>query len=288
VSKRDGFWRRFAANRTAIIGLALLALVAAMALAAGAVFPRNPLHMVAPPELWPFEQRRFPLGTDSVGRDIAAIICHGARTAFAIGCLAAAVAVVVGVTIGALAGYFGGWVDDLLSRLTEIFQTVPHLVFVLAIVAVFGAKMAIIILAIGLTNWTTIARVARAEFLTWRERDFVAAARGVGMGDARIMLGEILPNALPPVIVLTSFTVAAAILFEAALAFLGFSDPDVASWGRLIGEGRQSLRSAWYISAVPGVAILLTVMALNLVGDALTDALDPRLKTALRQGVSRP
>jgi peptide/nickel transport system permease protein len=136
--------------------------------------------------------------------------------------------------------------------------------------------MTVVVLAIGLTNWTSVARVTRAEYLSWRERDFVQAGHAMGMSDLRIILREILPNALPPIVVLVSFTVASAILFEAMLAFLGFSDPDLASWGRLIGEGRQSLRTSWYISAIPGLVIMLAVMALNFIGDGLNDALDPR------------
>ena len=267
-----------AGNRAAVLGVVLLALVVLMAALAGMAYPRNPLHSVGPAEIWPFTDRAFPLGTDSVGRDIAAVIMHGARTSLAIGLAATCVSVLLGVSVGALGGYFGGWAEEVLTRLTELFQAIPHIIFLLAVVSVFGARIAIVTLAIGLTNWPGVARVARAEFLSLREREFVLADHAIGMGNMRIMLREILPNALPPIIVLVSFTVSASILFEAALAFLGFSDPDVASWGRLIGEGRQSLRSSWYISAIPGVAIMFTVLALNFIGDALTDALDPALR----------
>jgi peptide/nickel transport system permease protein len=268
--------RRFLAYRPALVGVVFLLVVVVMALIAQFAYPRNPLHIVGPPELWPFRSAAHPLGTDAVGRDIAAIIVHGARAALAVGVLATLVSVIVGISVGALGGYFGGIVDEMTTRMTEVFQTIPHIIFVLAVVTVFGASLTVVVLAIGLTNWTSVARVTRAEYLTWRERDFVVAGHAMGMSDARIMMREILPNALPPIVVLVSFTVAAAIMFEAMLAFLGFSDPDLASWGRLIGEGRQSLRTSWYISAIPGVVIMLAVMALNFVGDGLNDALDPR------------
>jgi peptide/nickel transport system permease protein len=261
-----------------IAGATLLAAVGVMAAGAGLWYPRDPLHIVGPAELWPFEDAAFPLGTDAVGRDIAAIIVHGARAAMAVGLLATAMSLLLGVSVGAIGGYFGAWTDEVLSRLTELFQTIPHVVFLLAVVTVLGPSLPVIVVAIGATNWTSVARVTRAEFLTWRERDFVMSGHAIGMSDARIILREILPNALPPIIVLTSFMVGVAILFEATLAFLGFGDPDIASWGRLIGEGRQSLRSSWYICAIPGTAIMLTVLALNLIGDGLTDAFEQRLR----------
>lgn len=272
------FLRRFARNRPALVGALILLGVMVLAASADLLFPRGALRIVGPAELWPLDDPRFPLGTDAIGRDIAAIIAHGARTALAIGLIASLVAGTLGVAIGALAGYRGGWVDDVLMRVTEIFQTVPHLVFVLAIVAVFGSDIVTIVLAIGIVSWTSVARMTRAEFLTLRERDFVLACRTEAMRDWEIMLVQILPNALPPVIVYGSFLVAASILFEAALSFLGLGDPDIATWGRLIGEGRQNLRGAWYIAAIPGVAIVATVLALNLVGDGLNDALNPRLR----------
>ncbi|MCC7426320.1 MAG: ABC transporter permease [Alphaproteobacteria bacterium] len=270
--------RRFLRNRAAALGSLVLLAVVAVALLADVIAPRDPLRMVARPELWPFTDPRFPLGTDALGRDIMAIIVHGARTAIGIGVLAAAISTTVGIAVGAAAGYFRGWIDDLLMRFTEVLQTIPNLVIVLALVAVVGPDIVYVVLAIGLVSWTSVARMVRGEFLALREREFVLACRAAGMGDLRIMLREILPNALPPVIVYASFLVSAAILFEAALAFLGLSDPSIASWGRLIGEGRQTLRTSWFIAAIPGVAIVLTVLALNLVGDGLNDALNPRLR----------
>jgi peptide/nickel transport system permease protein len=249
-----------------------------MAILAPLFFPTDPLRIVAQPELWPGEDPAFPLGTDSLGRDMLAMIVHGARATLLIGLFASAVATLIGVSVGATAGYFGGWIDEGLMRAAELFQTIPNLIFVLTIVVILGSTLQNIVLAIGIVSWTPIARMTRAEFLSLRDREFVQACRSMGMGDLRIILGEILPNALPPVIVLSSLVVAGAILFESAVSFLGLGDPNVASWGRLVGDGRQLIRSSWYICAIPGVAIMVTVLCLNLIGDGLNDALNPKLR----------
>jgi len=272
------FARHFVRNRAAVLGLVLLFLLVALALAAPSLFPRNPLRIVGRPEVWPFANPRFPLGTDSLGRDIASMVAYGARTTLMIGLFASLTATIIGVTVGATAAYRGGWVDEVLMRFTELFQTIPNIIFVLTIVSILGQKIENITIAVGLVTWTPIARLTRAEFLSLRDRDFVQACRAMGMGDLRIVWGEILPNALPPVIVLWSLVVASAILFESAVSFLGLGDPNVASWGGLIGDGRTLIRTAWYICAVPGIVIMLTVLALNLVGDGLNDALNPKLR----------
>jgi len=270
--------RRFARNRGALVGLVLVIAVIGVALAAPWIYPRNPLRIVGRPEIWPFIDQRFPLGTDSLGRDIAAMIAYGARTTLLIGLCASLTATLIGITIGASAAYFGGWVDEMLMRFTELFQTIPNLIFVLTIVAILGQKIEYVTIAVGIVTWTPIARLTRAEFLSLRDREFVQACRAMGMGNLRIMFGEILPNALPPVIVLSSLVIAGAVLFESAVSFLGLGDPNVSSWGRLIGDGRTLIRTSWYICAVPGLAIMLTVLALNLVGDGLNDALNPKLR----------
>jgi peptide/nickel transport system permease protein len=278
VSRAFDFARRFARNRAALAGLMLIFIVVGFAIAAPWMFPRNPLRIVGRPELWPFASWRFPLGTDSLGRDIAAMVAHGARTTLLIGLFASLTATLIGVSVGASAAYFGGWADEALMRFTELFQTVPNLIFVLTIVAILGQRIEYITIAVGVVTWTPIARLTRAEFLTLRDREFVQACRSMGMGDLRIMFREILPNALPPVIVLSSLVVAGAILFESSVSFLGLGDPNVSSWGRLIGDGRTLIRTSWYICAVPGVAIMLTVLALNLIGNGLNDALNPKLR----------
>lgn len=272
------FARRFARNRAALVGLVLLFGVIGVAFAAPWLYPRNPLRIVGRPELWPFVDQRFPLGTDSLGRDIAAMIAYGARATLLIGLCASLTATLIGITVGASAAYFGGWIDEILMRFTELFQTIPNLIFVLTVVLILGQKIEYVTIAVGIVTWTPIARLTRAEFLALRDREFVQACRAMGMGNLRIMLGEILPNALPPVIVLSSLVIAGAVLFESAVSFLGLGDPNISSWGRLIGDGRTLIRTSWYICAIPGLAIMLTVLALNLVGDGLNDALNPKLR----------
>jgi peptide/nickel transport system permease protein len=272
------FIRNFSRNRAAVAGLIIVVAVVAIAALAPLLFPRNPLRIVARPEIWPFINPSYPLGTDSLGRDIAAMIAHGARTTLAISLFASITATVIGVSVGATAAYFGGWADRVLMRITELFQTVPALIFVLTIVVILGQRIENVVIAVGLVTWTSIARLTRAEFLTLREREFVLACRTMGMSNWRIILGEILPNALPPIVVLSSLSVAGAILYESAVSFLGLGDPNIASWGRLIGDGRSLIRTSWYICAIPGATIMITVLALNLVGDGLNDALNPKLR----------
>jgi len=180
--------------------------------------------------------------------------------------------------MGGLAGYYGGWIDDLLMRVTEMFQTIPSFVFAILLVAIMKPSIESIVIAIAVVSWPAVARLVRGEFLSLRHREFVQACHTVGMSDIRIMLGEILPNCLSPIIVTGSLMVATAILIESGLSFLGLGDPNIMSWGFLIGAGRTVLRSAWWVCTFPGVAILMTVLAINLVGEGLNDALNPRLR----------
>jgi peptide/nickel transport system permease protein len=273
-----GALRRFARNRAAVAGAVIVLIAVVVAIGAPWYYVRDPLRIVGRPELWPFANPRFPLGTDSLGRDIAAMLAWGARASLMIGICAAVTTTIIGVAIGAVAAYFGRWVDEALMRLTEMFQIVPGLIFVLSIVSIVGGTITNITIAVGVVSWTQIARLTRAEILSLRDREYVQACRSMGMGDFRILLLEILPNALPPIVVLSSLSVAGAILYESAVSFLGLGDPNVASWGRLIGEGRTLIRTSWYICAMPGIAIMLLVLALNLVGDGLNDALNPKLR----------
>jgi peptide/nickel transport system permease protein len=272
------FWQRYRANRGAVLGLGLFALVAATAIVGPLVYRTDPWAFVTRPFLWPGDRAGFPLGSDAMGRDVLAGLIHGAYVSLIVGLAASAAAMGIGVTIGAVAGYFRGWIDDALMRLTEVFQTVPNFIFVIVLVAIFKPSIGKIVLAIGAVSWPPIARLVRAQFLSLREREFVQSCVVVGMSEARIIWTQILPNCLAPVIVLASILVATAILVEAGLAFLGLGDPNVMSWGKMIGEGRGSLRTAWYLSALPGGAIVLTVLGLNLVGEGLNDAFNPRLK----------
>jgi peptide/nickel transport system permease protein len=271
--------KRYLRSPAAVIGLVLLLLVIAMAISAPWVFPRDPLSLAGRPLQWPGANPNFWLGTDNTGRNIAAQIFHGARVSLLIGLVATAISIGIGIVVGALAGFYGGWVDDALMRVTEAFQTLPNFILLLVLVAVFGSDIQTVTIAIGLVSWPPSARLTRAEFMSLRSREFVQACRVLGMRDARIIFREILPNALPPVIVYASVIMAVAILLESSLAFLNLSDPNVPSWGNLIGAGRGVLRVQWYVSAIPGVAILLTVLAVSLVGQGLNDALNPRLKS---------
>jgi peptide/nickel transport system permease protein len=272
------FVSRFARNRAALLGVVILVLVAALAIAAPFMIDKNPLRIVSRPEVWPFTNPRFPLGTDSIGRDIFAMIAFGSRTTLMIGVVAALTATAIGVVIGAAAAWFGGWVDEVLTRVTELFQTVPNILLIMTVVAILGQTIDNITVAIGVTMWPGIARLTRAEFLTLKNREFVMACRSMGMSNLRIMAGEILPNAIPPVIVLASVIIGSSILFESSISFLGLGDPNVPSWGALIGDGRTLIRRSWYICAIPGLAIMLTVLAMNLIGDGLNDALNPKLR----------
>lgn len=272
--------RAFLRNPAGVISLGFLLLLFAMALAAPTLYPEDPLSMVARPFLWPGQNPAYPLGTDSLGRDVAAGVVWGARISLLVGFSAMAIGVTLGLVVGSLAGYFGGRVDDVLVKIIEIFQTPPNFVLLVVLVAIAQPSVSTVILAIAAVTWPTTARLMRAEFRALRSKDFVVAARGLGYGHARIIVREILPNALPPLIVTSSVLVATAILMESALSFLGLSDPNVVSWGSMIGAGRELLRTAWFLSAVPGVAIVLTVLALNLLGDALNDALNPRVSSA--------
>ena len=271
------FWKLYRRNRSAVLGLVLLALVIVLAIIAPFVFPGDPFRLAGTPMSGPLENG-FLLGSDQLGRDVAAGIAHGAKTSLMIGLIATFVAVCVGAVTGAMAGYFGGWIDDVLMRTTEVFQTIPSFIFAILLVAIMSASIESVVIAIAVVSWPAVARLVRGEFLSLRNREFVQACHTVGMGDLRIMLGEILPNCLSPIIVIGSLMVATAILIESGLAFLGLGDPNVMSWGRQIGSGRTLLRSAWWVCTFPGIAILLTVLAINLVGEGLNDALNPRLR----------
>ncbi len=268
--------RIFLRNPNALAGLFILSLVAIAAIVAPFLYPGDPLAMVGRPFLWPGQDPAFPLGTDSMGRDVLAGILHGTRVSLAVGIAATLLGLVAGVLVGATAGYYGGRIDDALLRIIEICQTLPNFVLVVVLVAITQPTAATISIAIAIVTWPNVARLVRAEFRSIREKDYVMAARSLGYGDAHIIFREILPNGLPPIIVTSSVMVAGAILMESALSFMGLGDPNTVSWGSMIGAGRELIRTAWYLTALPGLAIVLTVLALNMIGDGLNDALNPR------------
>ena len=270
------FLRAFFRNRGAAVGLGILLLVAIMAATAPIVFPFSPWDMQGAPFAPPGEEG-FWLGSDSLGRDVAADIAYGSYVSLLVGAVSTAASLALGVVLGALAGYAGGWVDDVIMRFTEFFQTVPSFILAVVLVAIFTPSITSIVISIAIVSWPPVTRVVRAEFMTLRNREFVQAAEVLGRSQAAIVFREILPNALSPIIVLASLMVASAILLESALSFLGLGDPNVMSWGFMIGAGRSVIRLAWWMSVFPGLALFLTVLALNLVGEGLSDALNPRL-----------
>ncbi|RKK04983.1 ABC transporter permease subunit [Pseudoroseomonas wenyumeiae] len=270
------FWRNFARNRGAVVGLFILLLVIVVAIGAPWFFPGSPWDMAGAPFMPPGEMGML-LGSDSLGRDVASGIAHGARVSLLVGGVSTVVALVIGVGLGAIAGYLGGWADDVVMRFTEFFQTIPSFVLAILLVAIFTPSIQSIVFAIAVVSWPPVARVVRAEFLSLRSREFVQASEVLGKSRVSIVLGDILPNALSPIVVLSSLMVASAILLESALSFLGLGDPNLMSWGFLIGSGRSVIRIAWWMSVFPGIAIFLTVLSLNLVGEGLSDALNPRL-----------
>ena len=270
------FWVRFRRRPPALFGLAVLVLVLLVAVGGPSLYRQDPWDLVGRPFSPPFGQ--FPLGTDTLGRDLAAGVIHGARVSLLVGLVATAVALSLGTAIGAVAGYRGGWVDDALMRLTEFFQTIPSFIFAVVLVAIFQPSLRSIVAAIAMVSWPAVARLVRGEFIALRHREFVQACQALGMAERAIIFRQILPNAAGPVIVTGSLMVATAVLLESGLSFLGLGDPNLMSWGFMIGSSRSVLRQAWWMSAVPGVAILLTVLALNLVGEGLNDALNPRLR----------
>ncbi|MDB5590605.1 ABC transporter permease [Enterovirga sp.] len=273
---RGGALRRFGRNIPAVAATVVLVAITLTALVGPMLYPVDPFDMVGRPASRPFD--RFPLGTDVSGRDILAGLIHGARVTLLIGFAASFVATAVGVTVGALAGYYGRAVDTVLMRATDFFLTIPSFVLAVVLIAIFRPSLISVTGAIAAVSWPPIARLARAEFIAQRERDYVQACRALGMSDARIIVVQILPNALPPVIVVSSLLVATAILTESGLSFLGLSDPDAMSWGYMIGVGRTVLRTAPWMPAIPGMAILVTVMCINLIGEGLNDAFNPRLR----------
>ena len=271
-----GVVRTFLRNPGGMIGLVLLVAVVAVAIFAPLLVPVDPWEMVGAPFEPPLSPD-LPLGSDTMGRDIAAGLAHGARVSLAIGLASTLAGVLVGVVIGATAGWFGGLVDAALMRIAELFQTIPGFILAVLLVATLGPSLAHEILAIAAISWPPLARLTRGEFLRLKGRDFVRAAACQGERPAALVLRHILPNALAPIIVTGSLTVATAILIESALSFLGLGDPNLMSWGYMVGAARTVIRQAWWTSVFPGAAILVTVLAINLVGEALNDALNPRL-----------
>jgi peptide/nickel transport system permease protein len=257
---------------------------AAVAVVAPALAPDDPvrndlLARLSPPAWLEGGSWRHPLGTDTLGRDVVSRLLYGARVSLVVGFSAVVLAGVLGVALGLVAGYYGGRLDDVLMRLGDVQLAFPALVLAIAVLAVLGAGLANVVLVLGVTGWVTYARIARSETLSLRHREFVEGARALGARDSGILWRHVLPNVLPPITVVATFSVARTIIAEASLSFLGLGIPPPApSWGAMLDEGRNYLTTGWWLALFPGLAILAVVLGINLVGDWLRDTLDPRVE----------
>ncbi len=284
-ARGDSQWsiagRHFKKNRLAMAGLAVMILLYVITLVTPLVAPFDPaqqgdivLTRNLPPSL------EHLMGTDKFGRDIFSRVLYGSRISLTIGFIAVGISVTLGTLVGALAGYFGGFVDTLLMRMTDMMLSFPRLVLLIVVIALFSPSIWLVVTVLGLTGWMGTARLVRGEVLSLREREFVQAARALGMGDWRIISRHVIPNTMAPVIVSATLGIGQTILTEASLSFLGLGvQPPTPSWGNMVADGRDALIEAWWIATFPGIAIVLTVIAFNLLGDGLRDALDPRLRT---------
>jgi peptide/nickel transport system permease protein len=270
------FFHHFAGNRAALLGAAVLFVILLAAIFGPALYGVDPFDMVGQPFQLPFG--KYPLGTDVAGRDLLAGILRGARVSLMIATVATVGAMFCGLLVGAISGYYGGAIDNVLMAITDFFLTIPSFVLAVVVVAIFQPTITTVTAAIAVVSWPSVARLVRSEVIAQRDRDYVQACRALGMSNVEIIFLQIIPNALPPVIVVASLMIATAILTESGLSFLGLADPNVVSWGYMIGVARSALRTAWWMTAIPGAAILITVLAINLVGEGLNDALNPRMR----------
>ncbi len=276
--RRREFWARFKRNRLAMTGLALVAGLFAVSLLAPWIAPYDPNFIALKAVLMP-PARHHLLGTDPLGRDVLSRIIFGSQVSLKVGFVSVGLATLIGLLIGAVAGYYGGWVDQLLMRLVDLMLCFPAFFLILAVIALLEPSIWNIMAVIGLTSWMGVARLVRAEFLSLKEREFVVAARALGASDARLIWRHLLPNALAPVMVSATLGVAGAILTESALSFLGLGvQPPTPSWGNILTAGKDNIEIAWWLSFFPGLAILVTVMSYNLLGEGIREAIDPRLK----------
>ena len=272
------FWVRLWRNRLAISGLALVLGLFAVALLARWLAPYDPDFIDLKQVLMPPSPAHL-LGTDTLGRDVLSRIIFGARVSLLVGFVAVGIATLIGLLVGALAGYYGGVLDQILMRLVDLMLCFPTIFLILAVIAVLGPNIWNIMAVIGLTSWMGVARLVRAEFLSLREREFVVAARALGASDVRLIWRHLLPNALTPVMVSATLGVAGAILVESSLSFLGLGvQPPTPSWGNMLTMGKDNIEIAWWLSVFPGLAILVTVMSYNLLGEGIREAIDPRLR----------
>ena len=270
------FWSSYRKNVGAVVGLVIIVFFCAVGLAAPIIAP-NPTKVGVGPRFVP-PSWEFPMGTDNLGRDMFQGVISGARISLLVGFSAAGTSMIIGVIVGAVSGYLGGRVDAIMMRITEYFQIVPSFFLALIMVTLLGGNVWNVVIVISVLSWPRVARLIRAQFLSLKEKEFIEAARAVGESTRYIIFGEILINALPPAIVNSSLEVGRAIIVEAGLSFIGLGDPNKISWGYLLRNAQEFLRTAWWMAFFPGACIFLLVTTLNLVGDGLNDVLNPRLK----------
>lgn len=270
-------WRVYKKNKSAMLGLWLFSLAMFITFVAPFLYQVDPFAMAGMPSILP-GQEGFFMGTDYLGRDVMACLIHGGKTTLAVGGAAAGTTMILGTIIGSLSGYYGGRIDTFLMRVTEFFQVMPALLFAMVIVALFSASLYSISLAIGLASWPGVARLVRGEFLRIKNEEFVLAARSIGTGVQYLIWRVILPNAMPTLLVSVTLNIGSAILFEAGLSYLGLGDPEKMSWGLMISNNREYIFDCWWAIALPGLAIFITVLAISLIGDGLTDAFNPKLR----------
>ena len=272
------FWRHFKKNRLGVGGLVIIVIVFFIAIFAPFLSLYDPGKTDVSLKLKTPSFQHY-LGTDQLGRDVFSRMLYGSQISLSVGFVAVGISILIGILVGAMAGYKGGWVDSLLMRFVDIMLSFPSFFLILTVVAILRPNIYNVMIVIGITSWEGTARFVRAEFLSLRERDYVQAARALGVKDRRIIFRHILPNALAPVFVTASLGVASAILIEAGLSFLGFGvQPPAPSWGNILTEGRTYIFDAWWLTVFPGLAILITVLSFNLFGEGLRDAIDPRLR----------
>jgi peptide/nickel transport system permease protein len=267
-------WKRFMRSGYGPVGLVMLIILGVLAVAAPLIAPRDPFSIDGPRLAAPNSD--YPMGTDNLGRDIFSDVLSGARVSLLIGIIAAGISAMIGILVGSISGYYGGWIDILLSRMTEVFLITPSFFLIIVVVATLGSNFIYIMIVIGLTTWATNARLMRVRALALRERTFVQAALALGEPRYRVLVRHVIPNGLAPVIANSTLLVANAILIEAGLSFLGLGDPNVTSWGQMVFIGQRYLRNAPWISLFPGIAIVLTVMSFYLLGDGISAVLNPR------------
>jgi peptide/nickel transport system permease protein len=277
--KRPGWLRKLARNRGALAGAAILGAIVLIGVLAPVISPHDPNQQQVRSRLQlPFEERSHPLGADQLGRDIVSRLIYGSRIALVVGFAAVAISGALGIALGLIAGFYGGKLDDLISWVGNVFLAFPFFLLALAVVAILGGGLRNMIVVLALTSWMSYMRVVRGELLAIRETSFIEAARTIGVGDARLLVRHVLPNVMTPIIVIATFEVARMIISESALSFLGLGvGPRTPSWGTMLADGRTYLATAWWVATFPGLAIMITVLAINLLGDWLRDELDPRL-----------